>query len=193
MSEQISADFVRQVRLALEVLAGETSMSPTNELSALVAREYLLVGLDSDQSIGTLNAGDHIEWSGANVFASSPGISVSSGLNQLAGLITLPAGKIFLVQAVMWVGFLADSDVLQTEFRNNTDAVLFGNGASALPDTQFVSTGVRQTTHGSDGPSGIIDTSSGEKEIEQRIIFEVGANNVESARNSRLWITEVGA
>ena len=35
MPETVSADFVRQVRLALEVLQGDTSLSPTDEIAAM--------------------------------------------------------------------------------------------------------------------------------------------------------------
>jgi len=103
MAEAISADFVRQVRLALEVLAGENAMSPTNELSALVGggSEAFFQATMNDQTTDLL-FNDHVEFD--NQLANDGGGFItlaSGGGDQTDGIITLAAGKKYLCMAGM--------------------------------------------------------------------------------------------
>ena len=166
MTESISSDFVRQVRLALEVLAGGSSISPTDELAALVGggtKLFAIVGLSATQNTN-INANDHIEFDQIEQEnAGGSGIAVSTGAGQLAGLITLPQGHVFKVTGYINTQFNSATNTLILAIRNNTDAVVLEPHARIIVNTN---------SGGSDQPISYIDTTAEAKEIEVRIVSE---------------------
>lgn len=166
MSESVSSDFVRQTRLALEVLAGQTALSPTNELSALVGggtKLFAIVGLSATQNTN-INANDHIEFDQIEQEnAGGSGILVSTGAGQLAGLITLPQGHVFKVVGYINTQFNSATNTLILAIRNNTDAAVLEPHARIIVNTN---------SGGSDQPISYIDTTAEAKEIEVRIVSE---------------------
>lgn len=169
MSEQISADFLRQVRLALAVLKGETSMSPTDELSALLGLggggvfSLMFPLLKNFGSSTTTATGQHFRFDTIDAESAGGEITVTSGGgDQTDGLITLPQGHIFLCQAYPHLNSITLGDFLRSSWRNNTDAVLFGGETLQTGDS-----GTAAATS-LDHVIGVIDTSLEAKEIELR-------------------------
>lgn len=175
MTESISSDFVRQVRMALEVLAGGTSMSPTDELSALVGglTGYGLVIMGNDQQ-ANLDAGDHVEFSGFDGEAN--GIAVSFGAGQANGLITLQPG---IWRMDCWLrGIVSGSTgVCDFQFRNNTAASLFGVAGHLQPTTSAANNSF------SVGGCHAVEEIQQVAEIEVRITFETLLIELEESAN----------
>ena len=138
MAEAVSADFVRQVRLALEVLGGQSSMSPTNEFSALglggISSYALLERRGDDQDVN-VSAGDHLEFNNGAAFS---GVSVSSGgaQDQASGLIELESAGVWLLVCWLSVDFSANTGSVNVVWRNNTAAALLSRSeARIVPPT----------------------------------------------------------
>lgn len=169
MTESVSSDFVRQVRMALEVLAGQTALSPTDEISALLGLggggvySFMFALAKNFGASVFVSAGDHIRFD--TIDAESPGqeITVTTGGGDLTdGLITLPIGHVFLCRGWIEVNAITGADFLRSSWRNNTDAVLFGGENEQTGDTGSTDSTSLDTCF------GIIDTSAEAKEIELR-------------------------
>ena len=170
MTESVSSDFVRQVRMALEVLAGQTSISPTDELSPLVAGgggiyTLLFPLLKNFGASTTTNTGQHFQFDTIDAESAGGEITVSLGTGQERGLITLPQGHVFLCQAYIYLNSITGGDFLNSSWRNNTDAVLFGGTTQQTGDS---GSAARTSL---DHIIGIIDTSAEAKEIECRQVL----------------------
>ena len=181
MGESVSSDFVRQVRMALEVLAGETAMSPTDELSALVGGSggiYSLIfaHLKAFGTTATTATGQHAQLDTIDAESAGGEITISGGSGQQLGLITLPQGHVFLCLGYPHLNSIASTDFLQVSWRNNTDAVLFGGTTQQQGDTTTAN------SSGSAIPIGIIDTSAEAKEIEMRWVLRSSGGVTYSGR-----------
>lgn len=137
MAESVSSDFVRQVRLALEVLAGGSSISPTDELAALVGgglSSYALVGRSGSDNDQTTNvaAGDHMEF---DQIIEGSGVSVSGAggsQSQANGLIELESAGVWLLVGSIGVAWSASGGSAFFRWRNNTAAADIPNSQARL-------------------------------------------------------------
>ena len=135
MTESVSSDFVRQVRLALEVLAGGTSLSPTNELAAFAGlSDYALVGRSGNDNAQTTNvsAGDHLEF---DEIIEGSGVSVSGAggaQSQANGLIELESAGVWLLVGTIGVDFSMSTGSVNFSWRNNTAAALIANSSARM-------------------------------------------------------------
>ena len=169
MATGASQIFTEQVREALEILGVSVG-----------SRSYGLLSLSGVQ-VTDLLAGDHIEIDTIN--DSSGDILVSTGAGQANGLITLPAGKVWILSAAWQIGFTGPATFLNLRWRNNTDAALIGIAVNINPETQASDVaGLRATV-------AIIDATLEAKEVEVRIIGNLGANRVEAV-GSRILIQQ---
>ncbi len=176
MAEQISADFVRQVRLALEVLAGENSMSPTDELSPLVsaggAEAYFQTTM-LDQS-SNLATNDHVEFNGQIANDGGGFIALSSGAGQAQGLITLAAEKKYILMAGLNCIFGSAAGIARFQWAvNSPGPFLDGNIAEVQPATFTLDRG--KTTMA----MMILDLVGGaQSEVELRIVGVSGLTSI---------------
>ena len=157
MTESVSSDFIRQVRLALEVLAGGTSISPTDELSTLIGGRGFIHAPKGTDQVSSFSANEHIEWDDVSpVWVSDGDITVSTGAGQLAGLITLPAGRAWLCMARLGVRFSGSAGELGYRWQrvSPSPSGAFGNGATVRPDSNGLNINLNPIA------SGIIDLRS---------------------------------
>ena len=169
MATGASQIFVEQVREALEIL-GVGSVG-----------EYALVSMSGVQ-VTDLLAGDHVELDTIN--DQSGAFLLSTGAGQANGLITVPAGKVWILSAAWQIGYTGISGFLNLRWRNNTDAVLIGVAVNVNPETQTSdNAGLRSTV-------AIIDATLEAKEVEVRIVGNLNANRIEGG-SSRALIRQV--
>ncbi len=93
--------------------------------SSAVAKAYLHARVDEQTTDLLVN--DHVEFDVQSIVDASGDISLAVGAGQLAGLITLAAGKVYEVTAGIRADFSAAGGVVRFRLRDNTGAVEFGN------------------------------------------------------------------
>lgn len=177
MTESVSSDFVRQVRMALEVLAGETSMSPTNELAALVGGGGAYLHAEMNDQSSDLSVNDHVEFDEVLEVDASGDIALSTAAGQSGGILTLAEGKVFLVEAGLSLLFSSFQGVLRYQFRQNNIATLFGSKAAG----RSLTSNVDEFVHGI--AVGIIDTTGEVATVELRIIGEFNPMTIRGSGN----------
>ncbi len=136
--------FVEQTRNALAILGIQ---SPS----------YLHAPLNANQA----SPSGHVEWRDTGDvenggWQSSGDIIVSTGAGQLAGIVTLPAGKVWLVQAHLAASFSASTGLLGCQW-GITPSPLdeFGQRTNLVPLSQAID------ERGVEICSAIFDTSAG--------------------------------
>lgn len=193
MAESVSSDFVRQVRMALEVLAGQTAMSPSDELSPLVsvgasAKAYLSARMDTQST--DLTTADHVEFDDVLVVDASGDIALSSGGgNQTDGLITLAANKVYALIAGFKCDFSTNGGAVRVRLRNNTLAAEFGSQAEMIPNSATGNSNEIVIA------SGIVETGAAPEVIEARItgVFQLASfRGAGAVGNSFLLVVEIG-
>ncbi|MEE8551515.1 MAG: hypothetical protein V3T08_09720 [Gemmatimonadota bacterium] len=126
------------------------------------AKDFAFIGLSANQTTNIAN-GNHVEWDTIREAAVGSGITLSTGAGQADGLITLPAGKIFVMESgIEWAGSASTSS-MQVVWSNNTDVVLIGN----IPAMRTLTSALNVSPV--DQIVAFIDTSSGAKEVESQI------------------------
>ncbi len=132
-------------------------------VGAARTKSYLNAPLDVNQ---TTSLTGHVEWRDSGDvenggWQSSGDIVVSTGADQLAGIITLPAGKVWLVQAHLAASFSASTGVLGCSW-GITPSPLdpFGNRTLIKPLSQAVDErGVEICSAIFDAIAGAVDVS----------------------------------
>ena len=119
--------FVVQVREAAAILGIGGPPAPT-------VKSYALVRMGTTQSTN-LTAGNHIQFNAISEQSANNDIGVSTGAGQLAGLISLPAGKVFELSAEVGVIFGSAASSFRFQFRDNTGAALLGDFVAIEPFT----------------------------------------------------------
>lgn len=193
MGEYASSDFVAQVREALVILAGETSMSPTDELSPLVtvaggAGAYLSARMDTQST--SLTTSDHVEFDDVLVVDGSGDIALSSGGgDQTDGLLTLAANKVYDLIAGFKCDFSTNGGAVRVRFRNNTLAVEIGTQAEMIPNSATGNSNEIVIA------TAIVETGAAPEVIEARItgVFQLASfRGAGAVGNSFLRVVEIG-
>ncbi len=120
-----------------------------------------LYSLSADQT-ANLALDDHIEFD--TVEDESADMELETGAGQLDGIINLPPGKLFLLEAGMGALFTGTTGDLNFQWRNNTDTTLIGTVGEARAGTDANDTAYQNTAQAT------ISTFDGAKEVEVRII-----------------------
>ncbi len=136
-----------------------------------------------------LLVGDHVEFDDQLIVDASGDISLTVGAGQLAGLITLAAGKVYEVTAGIRADFSAAGGVVRFRLRDNTGAVEFGN-----QNELFARTGTSHV-HSMETATGIIAPTV-TTEIELRITAVVSLITIRginaAAGQSYIKVVEIG-
>ncbi len=155
--------------------------------SSAVAKAYLHARMNSQST--DLLAGDHVEFDDQLIVDASGDISLAVGAGQLAGLITLAAGKVYEVTTGIRADFSAAGGVVRFRLRDNTGAVEFGNQSEL-----FVRTGTSQVESLAIATGIIAPTVI--TEIELRITVAVSLLTIQglssAAGQSYVKVVEIG-
>ena len=168
---------------------GRTTKITLAELQSLIGgagtKSYAMVSMGTSQDFN-FSAGDHVEYDQITEQSANADISVSTGAGQANGLITLPAGKVFKVEANIGVIFGSAASFLRIQIRDNTAGALVGEFANVEPLTVASDVASSETAH------GYVPASS--TEIEVRIVFASGTITQiqrSAIRSTSVRITEV--
>lgn len=159
--------FVERTREALAILG----------IGAGGAEAYFQATISVDQ-IANFGPTNHVEFQNEIENDGGGFISLATGAGQANGLITLAAGKIYVLAAGMNCGFNAALTTARFKWRNNTVAAGFGNVAEVQPDSFSLNFGKTPMC------MGIVDLVGGEQtEVEVRIIVAAGLISILGAAN----------
>lgn len=148
-----------------------TATQNTNDITINVSRlNYCYIDLTADQTANFAN-GNHIEFN--NIVSQRGSITVSSGAGQTSGVVTLEAGKTYLLTAYIKIIVNGSGDYGILQFYNRTTATAFGHCATCTNN----SGGANRP----DQPTAVaVITTTVATEIEVRVITSNSLNGFES-------------